>query len=244
MFTSLMAHWKLRKLISGWTEYRDAVLAPREPGAATAQQEAEFLALKARLAALLPLLVTACPAGSAMDSQNHSRAMTDLLNRYRNLDGAGTPVARDLEEFERRWHEHFLFLNKLKGMKLGRERLPSARRPSGVPTGIPVRKMRRGLPGLWMVKFAFQLGVLAAILYGIAWVFGVQRDAASGRFTVGQTHDIGEVGSAGGKLLLSVWNGATSFFDPVMKSYGPESTIVLLGALLLAVGYWVFVRRS
>jgi hypothetical protein len=245
MWMSLMSKWKLRRLITGWTEYREAVLAEREPGAATARQEEDFLALKARIATLLPLLVVGTPAGAAAEAQNHSRGMTELLNRYRSLGVEGAPVGRDREEFERRWHEHFVFLNKLKGMKFGQDKLPSMRRSSAaVPTGIPARRYRRGLPGVWMIKFAFQLAILAAILYGIAWILGVQKDTSTGRLAVGHTRSLSELSAASGRVLVSVWNGVTSFIAPVVKAYGPESTIVLLGLLLLALGYWTFVRRS
>ena len=241
MLASVNVRLKLRRLIEAWTQYRDAVHVVRDPGSTSPAEEQSFLDLKARVAALLPVVIESAPTGAAPEAQSQSRAMTEMLNKFPSLTASMSD--RDREEFGRHWHESFVYLNKLRGSKPHRDKSPSMRKVAKAPTGLPDFKLRRSLGIGTLVKTMFQLGVMAVFLYAVAWFVGLHRDP-SGKFALDSPKNLSEVGSAVGQILVSIWGGAASFLSPVIQQHGIESTIVLLGALLVSIGIWVFVRRS
>lgn len=240
MLDSFRDWWKLRQLIRGWVEFREIVTGSLGAQSVTPEQEERFMRVKAQIASRLPHLATLGSGTMAQEAQKQIGFMTDLLNRYRTLRLDAPPGARDREEFDRIWHQHFIFLNKMKGA----QRAPAARYPGhgpGVPTGMPRHRTRRRLPGLGILGFVFRLGVFALVIYLIGRAFGIRWDPA-GRFVAERPATLGGAGSNVVGGLTTVWGGLIQFFNPVIMVYGPFFTVVLIVIFALAVGYWVFIR--
>lgn len=240
MLESFRDWWRLRELIRGWVEFREIVVSSLGAQSVTSEQEERFMRVKARIASRLPFLAAAGSGLMAQEAQKQVGYMTDLLNRYRTLRIEAPPGARDREEFDRIWHQHFIFLNKMKGV----QRAPAPHysgHGAAVPTGMPRHRARRRMPGLGLLGFVFKLGIFALVIYLIGRAFGIRWDQ-SGRFVAEKPQTLGGAGSnvAGG--LAAVWGGFLHIFDPVILAYGPFFTVVLVVVLLLAVGYWVFIR--
>lgn len=157
---------RLDDLIAGWIEYRDRVAAQVARGSATPDEEREFLELKGRIAASLPCLSGAFPPGSLNhELQQHSRGMTELLNRYVRLSGDGAPSESNQGEFVSRWQAHYLYLNKFKGLQAARPPVPA--RSRAPVSGIPVTLVRRPLQRLFghaLMRFAVKSAVLLGLL--------------------------------------------------------------------------------
>ena len=103
---------KLDRLIEQWIEYRDTVSRLGGQPGATPDQERLFLELKASLAGLMPMLQDSLSQGGLnTEAQSNVRGMTVLMNGQVSLSGH-TPG----DDFLNRWHTHYLYLNKYKGM--------------------------------------------------------------------------------------------------------------------------------
>ena len=85
----------------------------------------------------------------AQDAHTHLRAMNSLLNRYPTLYADHALQGKDREDFEREWHDHFLFFNKLKGMKSDTQDQEATR--SGT---IPAARWRRERPSTNRQRFS------------------------------------------------------------------------------------------
>jgi hypothetical protein len=242
MFQAISQWWKLRQLIQAWKEYRDLLLRWEGSKDVPAEAEQHFLSLKARIASLLPLLVTQVPAGMVPEASKHMELMTDLLNRHRTLHFENPPGPKWRELFEQSWHMHFIFLNKLKGVKPGTARRPSAMRPAGVPTGLPrVHRVRGPLPGVGLLRFVVKLGLFALVVYLLGRAFGLRWEEGQ-HLTVQAPASVSAAGHnvAGG--AQTVWQSVAQFFHPVVSAYGSTATIGLVAIALLGLGYFIFIR--
>jgi hypothetical protein len=240
MLDAIRDWWRLRELIRSWVEFREIVASHLGAQVVAPEQEERFLRVKARIASRLPFLTEAASGPIAQEAQKQVGFMTELLNRYRTLRLEAPPGQRDREEFDRIWHQHFIFLNKMRGVR----RTPAprySRHGVGVPTGMPRHRSSRRLPGLGLLGFVFRIGIFAIVVYLIGRAFGIRWDQ-SGRFVAERPQSLGGVGNnvAGG--VATLWGGFIHFFDPVIMVYGSFVTVALVVVLLLAVGYWVFVR--
>ena len=111
MFESFRASRRFRKLIRSWIEYRDLIERFEGAKGVTDGHEKRFLALKARIASLLPAVSVRAPGSMEREAQRQTMLMTALLNRHRTLR-LEEPVSDSArEEFSRSWHEHYIFLN-------------------------------------------------------------------------------------------------------------------------------------
>jgi hypothetical protein len=241
MLGSYLDWWRLRGLIRSWVEFREIVLNHLGAREVTAEQEGRFMRVKARIASRLPLLSASALGPLAGEAQKQVGLMTDLLNRYRTLKLEAPPGQREREEFDRIWHQHFIFLNKMKGVPRVQERVHTMRAGSGVPTGMPRHKLRRRMPGAGLLGFVVKLGIFAAVIYLLGRAFGIRWDEG-GRFVAEKPQTLGGAGQNVVGGLHSIWGGFAHLFDPVVLAYGPVFTIVLVVVFLLAIGYWVFIR--
>jgi hypothetical protein len=247
MIGSLYGRWKLRRLITAWKGFHDLLLRWGASKEVPAETEQAFLDVKARVASLLPVLSTRVPVALAAEAGQHVELMTGLLNRYRRL--AEVPDdEREREGFELRWHQAFIFLSKLTGVSLAPASAPHrGARPASVPTGIPTglptgrTRVRRPLPGLWVIPFAVKLGLFALVVYLLGRAFGVRWDGGF-HLAGGRPQSASAVGQGAVGGVQDLWHITARFLEPVTSTYGTNLTIGLVGVLLLGIGYLVFIR--
>jgi hypothetical protein len=115
------------------------------------------------------------------------------------------------------------------------------KRPVAAPTGLPDRRVRQGGGVGRLVRVVFQLAALALIVYVVVWALGMGWDD-SGKFGAGRPRSVEELGRTVTRSIESLSNGAERFMAPVVGAYGLEATLILVGILLLAGGYWTLVR--
>lgn len=239
MLSTIVQRWKLKKLIADWCRFRDLVLKALSGQGVESADEQQFLAIKASIASQLSVMLAPKAPSLQYESARQSTMMTDLLNRYRTLliDPPSTPNER--EEFEQAWHQHFIFLNKLKGAPAAAGR-PAQARPGRVPSGIPIHRQYRRRATFGIFGALLRLGVVAIFLYLLGRAAGLGVEA--GRIVASPPTSAAGVGRNVIAGLHSVWQGVTHIMDPVALAYGPTAAIALVGCLLLGVGYLVFVR--
>lgn len=168
---------KLDRLMEQWVEYRDTVSRLGGQVGATPEQENQFLALKASLSALLPMLQESVNQGSLnTEAQANVRGMTDLMNNQISLSGV-TPG----DDFLNRWHTHYLYLNKYKGMTqnarpgrgMGGSAAPSSMPGSDFYRGGFVHRYIRPIFNNWLTRFVVRLAVVAGLIILVAKVLNV-----------------------------------------------------------------------
>jgi len=229
---------RLDKLIGQWTEYRQLVLTRMGFETLGPSDERKFLNLKGKIIEGLAALNEQLGFDTAQEAQAHVNAISNLLNRFPTLytDSPLDNTAR--AEFEREWHSHFLFLNKLKG--LDGSAVTDATQPGTRPKK-PKGKVSRGRRTALVLS---QLGIVATLGWlayrYLPWRRLIPQDQER------QTN-LGDIPA----FFASVWDSIvdafrgfslSGSFEPVVASYGPEVTTVLVALLLIALGYWVFVR--
>ena len=177
---------------------------------------------------------------------SHQRSLGEFMTHYPTLAAPNAKSDREREEFEREWHRLFLFLNKLKGMPARKETRPPA--AVAKPVSMPSLRFGPRFPFFgWLFRFVVRLAVLVAAGLGGGALLplgagGTQADRRCG----------GPVGHAGAgswkpckslaaNLHLPTLGGV---FQPVVERYGPEITAVMVGALFVAIGYWIFIRTK
>lgn len=241
MLEPFIANWKLRDLIRKWTTFHQVVMASRGAADVAPEQERRFLDLKASIAGRLPVLTTAVPLSLAPEALEEARQMTEMLNRFRTLKTEAPPAAGEKAEFDRLWHRHFIFLNKLKGAPLAHKPFRVVGRTGATPTGMPRHRIHRSIPGAHLLGFVVRAGIVFLFIYVLGRAFGLRWEPG-GRLGAEVPANAPALGSNVGGALASVWGGVIHFMDPVVAAYGPVITLVFVGIVLLGIGYWVFVR--
>jgi hypothetical protein len=242
MLESIRHWWTLRRLTQEWIAFRSYVEHKLGFPGVTPTDEEGFLKLKARIASRIPRLAGDVPLAAATDTQKQFAEMTELLGRYRSLQAPSALADREREDFDRAWHQQFIFLNKLRGMRPARQPGAAVGKRPFVPTGTPSYRRRRfGFPGAGFIRFAFRLLIFVVVVYVLGRTIGIRKD---------------EVGHVGFQPPTSLQSAATNFIEgsrsvggavgqilsPVVAAYGIEMTLILVGVLVLGVGYLVFVR--
>jgi hypothetical protein len=244
MFSNHNFKKRLEKLIGQWVDYRTLVVTRMGAEDVTPDEERRFLELKGKIAENLAGVAGGMPAGTSQEVHGHQRSLGEFLNRYTNLQVAEPPSPRDREEFEREWHRQYLFLNRLKGVPspAGKKNHQSRAKPVAV---TPTPGLYRGRSfGGWFVKFVVRLALLVVAIWAIVVLVPWERvsggRAVSGGRVGGFMSDAwGSAKGAAAGLHVPTLGG---FFQPVVSRYGPELTAIMVGVLLVAVGYWIFIR--
>jgi hypothetical protein len=246
VFERMKTRRKFNTLIRHWVEFQAYWMRFRGAEDLPDVEEARFLALKARIAALLPLLTESAPSALSQEAVQHQRAMTDLMNINRTLRAETPPTEREHEEFNRRWHAHFLFLNQLQGAGLETPRAARTRRASvskvgrPAPTGMPVYRRKHGaIRGF--ISFVGSLVLFAVFVYVMLLVIGSRLEGGRVLGLAGKER-LGGLGAIASDLWQKAPATLTGVLAPVRSAYGTELTIALLCILLLSVGYWFFIR--
>jgi hypothetical protein len=120
------AKWGLQRLIDSWTEYHTLVADALRSDQVTWDKEGPFLELKATIASRLLALENAAPPEWADETRREIGDITELLKGHVTLRQKCADENWDPDGFDRVWHGHYIFLNRLKGMSL--------RRPKPEPT--------------------------------------------------------------------------------------------------------------
>lgn len=244
MFNSLIARWRLRRLIRRWESYRDLVRAGGLSTQATAEQERALLTLQARLAGDLGWLGRMLPPNRPPDTAQRLAGLQGLLARTSKKTATPSDDPTMLADFERAWHDGYLFLNQITGLKLQTKAATTARHPRAVPTGMPFARRRFHLPVVnWvgrLLGFALRVAILALAVYLVGKALGV-RWSEGGKLVIQREPGVTASASVVGGLQ-SLWHGIVNFMQPVTTAYGTEVTIAMVGVLVLAVGYFAFIR--
>jgi len=168
---------KLDRFMEQWIEYRDTVSRLGGQAGVTPEQERQFLALKASLSESLPSLQDSHNQGSLnTEAQANVRGMTDLMNGQISLGGV-TPG----DDFLNRWHTHYLYLNKYKGMaqstrsarSVGGSAAPSSMPGDGFYKGGFTHRYIRPIFNNWLTRFVVRLAVVAGLIILVAKVLNV-----------------------------------------------------------------------
>lgn len=240
MFDSWRAKKRIQKLIQSWQEYRQVVTAAHAGDRNAAGDEERFLQLKADIASQLQSLTAVLPPNAAVEANSHFAGITRLFQNQLTLQSSADGPEWNQEQFDRTWQDHYLYLNKLKSMRLERQK-PRVDPKVAVPTGFPGmnrprRRTWRKLPRLVVSGLIFM-----ALIALIAWGFGVRWEGGA-RFVVTNQAPLGHFMDG---LLVSLntwWGHLESLFAPVVLAYGSVVSIVLVGVFLLSLGYWVFIH--
>jgi hypothetical protein len=190
-------------------------------------------------------LADTVPRGIADECHREFAKMLELLKRHRGLGAADRPAEWSKEKFEGVWHEHYIFLSKLKGASLVPKQpiTPQRRKVKASPTGFgkpgSMPHRRSFFPG--PLRFVFWLVVIAAIIYGVGWGFGIHQDTG-GRFVTAQTSQVALACANVANAAVSMWDDVEGFFKPVVNRYGKLWTIIIVAVLLLSIGYLIFIR--
>jgi hypothetical protein len=107
---------RLRKLIETWVVFGEFLKGSLGKEGIQNAQEEQFLALKARIAHLLPVL-TVIERGRNIDPEALAavRDITEMLNSFSTLATPEPFSKEETEEVIAQWHRIFIFLNKLEG---------------------------------------------------------------------------------------------------------------------------------
>jgi hypothetical protein len=180
---------RLRKLIETWVSFGEFLKTGLGKDGVQRAQEERFLALKARIAHLLPVL-TVVQRGSVSDPEALAavRDITEMLNFFTTLSTPEPLTKEEVDEVIAQWHRIFIFLNKLEGALKDRSHgfLMRAEGMDGDPAGA------RGkfVGGLVRFLLAFVTvvgaGVLVVGLLGITSEQAMQTLERAGGLILGE----------------------------------------------------------
>jgi hypothetical protein len=247
MIARLRHRRRVDRMIRDWTEYRSMVLDRLGTDDLRPEEEGRFLSLKGRLAERAAGLGQEMTGQHAHEITIGQREIVEFLNRHTTLHCDEPLLAPAREAFERDWHRHFLYLNRVRGLRPQRKPRPREHRPAAAsPPASTYRPRPEGF-GRWLAVLLLRLGVLAVVVYAAVRLVPWGAVKAQAERT--------DSARAGG-WVASGWQGAKGvardlgssslrdFFAPVVDRYGPELTAIMSGVLLLAVGYWLFIRTK
>ena len=172
LMTDMFRRRKLNELISSWVEYRDMVARHAGHTQATPDQEQAFLELKASISSRMPLLSEFAAGQGSLNQelQAHVRGMTDLMNRYLTLNTNGSFTDAEREDFMTKWHSHFLYLNRFKGIQAQGSRENRGRASVAPMSGsMPYstwggRRLVSGLFDNWLTRFVVRAAIVVILV--------------------------------------------------------------------------------
>jgi hypothetical protein len=241
MLESIRCWWTFRGITHDWVSFREWTIQKLGSAEVTPADEEDFLRLKGRIAARIPRLEASIADAYAQDAREQFAEMKSLLNRYRTLRAATPLSAQDREEVDQEWHRHFLFLSSLKGAVRAprRESLRSGGiADAGYAWNAGPRRRRR-VGGSFAL--CVRLMVVAIVLYALARVIGLRKGEAGSLVFQPPSSFQGVVSNlvdASKSVGGMIGNG----LSPVIAAYGVEVTVVLVGVLVLGIGYLTLAR--
>jgi len=239
---------RLEHLINEWTEYRSLVLNRMGAPNLKNEEEKRFLNLKGKVAEDLTSLTLLLNPSLSQEVQGHLRGITSLMSRYPTLFTSGPLDEQNRAEFERSWHDHFLFFNRLKGIKPDSHARDPRNLAAAGQAYIPptTHKVHRRSPGARFVTVFLRILFLIFIIFLLVKYVPWQR---LGEPTTSSTPNPGGVqgflitaGDRTKAMLAGVHLPA--FLNPVVEAYGSEVTTILVAVFLLIVAYFIFGRMK
>ncbi len=245
MFAELRYKSRLDRLIREWVEYRTLMTNRYGATSVSPEEENRFLVLKGKIAEDLTAVSHNGGGAGLQEMLVQQRSLGEFMTRYPTLAVSNAPSDREREEFEREWHRLFLFLNKLKGMPARKEAKPLV--GAARPVNMPTPRFGPRFPFLgWFFRFVVRLAVLVVAAWVVLRYFPWERvglhaqpNAEGLTGTMGRATDTAR--HMASNLHLPTVGGV---FQPVVDRYGAEVTAVMVGVLLVAVGYWIFIRTK
>ena len=167
---------RLRKLIETWVVFGEFLKTSLGKEGVQSAQEEQFLALKAKIAHLLPVL-TVIERGRTIDPEALAavRDITEMLNSFTTLATPEPFSKEDIEEIIAQWHRIFIFLNKLEGALKDRRYgfLIRGERQAEPQQLAPRHSVAGGL-----LRFLIGLVIVIAVGVLIAGLLGITVDQA------------------------------------------------------------------
>ncbi|MBN1504307.1 MAG: hypothetical protein JW952_04515 [Candidatus Eisenbacteria bacterium] len=194
---------KLRKLIETWVVFGEFLKTGLGREGVQSAQEEHFLALKAKIAHLLPVL-TVIERGRSIDPEALAavRDITEMLNSFTTLATPEPFTREETEEIIAQWHRIFIFLNRLEGALKDRRYgfLIRGERPGGEEPAVPRRSAAGGF-----VRFLIGLVTVVAVGVLVAGLLGITTDQAkeTGRKGLGLILGEGTTGPAAARSTES-----------------------------------------
>lgn len=245
MFAEQRYKSRLDRLIREWVEYRNLVANRHGAPDVSPEEETRFLALKGKIAEDITAVVHNGAGAGLQEMLSHQRSLGEFMTHYPTLAAPNAKSDREREEFEREWHRLFLFLNKLKGMPLRKEPRPPA--AAVKPVGMPTLRFGPRFPFIgWLFRFVVRLAVLVAAAWVVVRYFPWERvGLKSHPNSEGLTGTVGRATDTVRHTVSTIhFPTLGGVFQPVVDRYGPEITAVMVGALFVAIGYWIFIRTK
>ena len=167
---------RLRKLIETWVVFGEFLKTGLGRDGVQSAQEEQFLALKAKIAHLLPVL-TVIERGRSIDPEALAavRDITEMLNSFTTLATPEPFSKEETEEIIAQWHRIFIFLNKLEGALKDRRYgfLIRGERGGDAQAAAPRPSVGGGL-----LRFLIGLVTVVAVGVLIAGLLGITVDQA------------------------------------------------------------------
>jgi hypothetical protein len=239
---------RLEHLINQWTEYRSLVLNRMGAPNLKNEEEKRFLNLKGKVAEDLTNLTSWLQPSLTQEVQGHLRGITSLMGRYPTLFTSGPLDEQNRTEFERSWHDHFLFFNRLKGIRPdthGRDprNMAVATQAYIPPVGQKVHKRSAGAHFITIfLRILFLIFVIFILVKYVPW----QRLSEPTTSTTPNPGGMQGFILTAGDRVKAVMAGVhlPAFLNPVVEAYGSEVTTILVAVFLLIVAYFIFGRMK
>jgi hypothetical protein len=239
---------RLGDLINKWTEYRSLVLNRMGAPNLKNEEEKRFLNLKGKVAEDLTNLTLWLQPSLSQEVQGHLRGITSLMGRYPTLFTSGPLDEQNRAEFERSWHDHFLFFNRLKGIRPD----PHARDPRSMagptqtynpPVGHTVHKRSAGAHFITVfLRIVFLIFIIFLLMKYVPWQRFKEPTTSSTPNPGGVQGFLVDVGDRMKAVIAGVHLPA--FLNPVVEAYGTEVTTILVAVFLLIIAYFIFGRMK
>ena len=237
------ARRRLKRLVADWEEFGSRLKRPEGSPPPTAEEERSFMRLKGHMASTLAWLATLEPEGKVEGFPETLSAMTQMLGQYHKLAPAKGAKSRMEKDFDDRWHEYYIFLSKLLGVKM---RVAPPKKEGSLRATLPrmerapKRSRQRHLVIVRTLP-VFSIFLVAGMVYVVGSAMGLRWE--EGGFVVQKPGGLADALNNVLAGLLGVWETSLRFVDPVIASYGVVWTGVMMGLLLTASLYLIFARR-
>ncbi len=241
LLNTLGSRLRMKSLLNHWVEFRVLAMSYGGKKTLTTLAEKEFLKLKGKLAVDLEWLSSILPADRADDIGTQVEDIMRMIQNHHNLPYEDDENPWDAEAFDKTWHEHFIFLNRLKGMEQS-------------PQGAQAKKLVASLPGakapqsakpkrLVVVKTMPLFSGIVAILSLIVFAKAMGLKKGSKGLVLDPPKSFSEAFGNVMTLGQDFWGQTQNFLEPIVVTYGPMWTAVLLAILLTAFSYLALSNR-